>query len=146
MVAAESGPLNSICRGKRGSDETKLRGKGRLDVRTSARSSSRDLPTQPQSAYAPFSHACVARPRPLNGGRHRGMERSLALRIPRYLDQLLLLYDSNRRVRPVLFFLKSNILLEDSSTGGLVNSRPISMDVEEISKVFPSGFTLFVRI
>lgn len=49
MVAAESGPLNSICRGKRGSDETKLRGKGRLDVRTSARSSSRDLPTQPQS-------------------------------------------------------------------------------------------------
>lgn len=74
------------------------------------------------------------------------MERSLALRIPRYLDQLLLLYDSNRRVRPVLFFLKSSILLEDSSTGGLVNSRPISMDVEEISKVFPSGFTLFVRI
>lgn len=48
-----------------------------------------------------------ARARPLNGGRRRGMERSLALRIPRYLDKLLLLYDSIRHVGPILFFFKS---------------------------------------
>lgn len=57
----------------------------------------------------------------------------------RYLDKLLLLYDSIRHVGPLLFLLFENHRLEDSSTGGSHLVNP-SIDVEEISKVFLSAF------
>lgn len=57
----------------------------------------------------------------------------------RYLDKLLLLYDSIRHVGPLLFLLFEKHRLEDSSTGGSHLVNP-SIDVEEISKVFLSAF------
>lgn len=55
VVAAESGPPNSIYRGKRGSDETKLRGKGRLDVRTSGKVAI--FERNPKRTPPPLTHA-----------------------------------------------------------------------------------------